>query len=182
MKACATAGGGQVLAPPGRYLSGTIHLRSHVSLFLSAGAVLAGTTNLSDYQAPSVPSYMPEARWGKWHRGLLVGDSVEDVTIAGDGVIDGNRVFDPTGEEHMRGPHTIVFANCRGFTIRDISIVDAANYAVFFQVSDDVRIQNVRITGGWDGVHFRGAPGRWCHDVSIIGCQFYTGDDSIAGR
>jgi len=31
-------------------------------------------------------------------------------------------------------------------------------------------------------VHFRGAPGHDCHDVNILGCQFYTGDDSIAGR
>jgi polygalacturonase len=182
IEACAKAGGGEVLVPPGRYLSGTIHLRSHITLFLAAGGVIVGTTNLNDYQAPHVPAYMPEARWGKWHRGLVVGDGLRDVTIAGGGLIDGNKVFDPTGEEHMRGPHTIAFTNCRGFTIRDISILDAANYAIFFQVSDDVDIWNVKITGGWDGVHFRGAPQRWCRHVNIIGCQFCTGDDSIAGR
>jgi len=82
----------------------------------------------------------------------------------------------------MRGPHTIVFVNCRGFTFRDISILDAANYAIFFQASDDVEVRDVKITGGWDGIHFRGAPNRWCHNVKIIHCQFYTGDDSIAGR
>jgi hypothetical protein len=125
---------------------------------------------------------MPEARWGKWHRGLIVGQDVEDVTIAGPGVIDGNKVFDPTGEERMRGPHTIVFVNCRRFTLRDVSLVDSANYAVFFQVSDDVDIRNVKFVGGWDGVHWRGAPERWCRNVNIIGCRFYTGDDAIAGR
>src|SRR5262249_52524786 len=45
-----------------------------------------------------------------------------------------------------------------------------------------VEMRNLKITGGWDGVHFRGWPGRPCRDVSIIGCQFYTGDDAIAGR
>ena len=182
IQACAETGGGQVRFPAGRYLSGTIHLRNHVTLFLEAGAVLLGTTNLEQYAQPTIPSFMPEAKWGKWHRALIVGENVEDVTIAGQGVIDGNRVFDPTGEEHMRGPHTVVFVNCRRFLIRDISIRDAANYAIFFQVSDDVEVRNVRITGGWDGVHFRGAPGQWCHNVNIIDCQFYTGDDSIAGR
>jgi polygalacturonase len=180
--ACAEAGGGQVLFPPGRYLSGTIHLRSHVHLLLPAGATVIGTTNLSEYQAPSVPSFMPEAKWGKWHRGLLVGENLEDVSITGPGEIDGNKVFDPAGEEHMRGPHTITFVNCRGFTLRDLSIVDSANYAVFFQASDNVEARNVKITGGWDGIHFRGAPNRWCHNVKIINSQFYTGDDSIAGR
>ena len=179
---CAEAGGGQVFFPPGRYLSGTIHLRSGVTLHLDAGARLIGTTNLAQYAQPQPPDIMPEARWGKWHRGLIVGENVEDVAITGLGTIDGNKVFDPTGEEKMRGPHTIVFVNCRRFTLRDVTIVDSANYAVLFQVSDDVEIRNVKFVGGWDGVHWRGAPERWCQNVNIIGCQFFTGDDAIAGR
>src|SRR5437899_1985859 len=179
---CAAVGGGHVLIPPGRYLSGTIHLRSHVDLDLDAGARIIGTTNLESYAAPAVPSFMPESKWGKWHRALIVGENLEDVSVSGTGVIDGNKVFDPAGVERMRGPHTIAFVNCRNFTIRDISIKDSANYAIFFQASDDVDVRNVTITGGWDGVHFRGAPEHWCHHVSITDCRFYTGDDSIAGR
>jgi len=182
IEACAQAGGGQVRLTPGRYLSGSVHLKSHVTLFLEAGAVLAGTTDLNQYQHPTVPDYMPEARWGKWHRALILGEGREDIAIAGQGVIDGNKVFDPSGEERMRGPHTFVFVNCRNVTVRDVSFVDSANYAIFFQASSDVHIRNVTFTGGWDGVHFRGAPEHPCRNVSIIGCQFYTGDDSIAGR
>lgn len=180
--ACAGAGGGEVLFPPGRYLSGTVRLTNHLTLFLDGGATLVGTTNLALYEQPVVPAFMPEARFGKWHRALIVGTGLEDVAITGQGLIDGNKVFDPTGEEHMRGPHALAFTGCRKFSIRDISIVDAANYAIYFQVSDEVEVRNVKITGGWDGVHFRGAPGRPCRDVNILGCQFYTGDDSIAGR
>ncbi|HWH68479.1 MAG TPA: glycosyl hydrolase family 28-related protein, partial [Candidatus Sulfotelmatobacter sp.] len=182
VEACAKAGGGQVLFPPGRYLSGSVRLQSHVTLLFEAGSRLVGTTNLSEYRNPTPPDYMPEARWGKWHRGLIIGENLEDVTITGQGIIDGNKVFDPTGEERMRGPHGIIFANCRRFTIRDVSIVDAANYAIFFQVSDEVDVRHVKFVGGWDGVHFRGAPERWCTNVNIVGCEFYTGDDSIAGR
>jgi len=182
LDAAAAAGGGQVYFSPGRYLSGTIYLRSGVTLQLDAGARLIGVTNLACYSQPKTPDYMPETKWGKWHRGLIVGESVEDVAITGLGTIDGNKVFDPTGEERMRGPHTIIFVNCRRFSLRDVTIIDAANYAVFFQVSDDVEIRNVKIVGGWDGVHWRGAPERWCQNVTIIGCQFFTGDDAIAGR
>ena len=42
VEACAEAGGGQVRFPPGRYLSGTVHLRSNVALFLDAGTTLVG--------------------------------------------------------------------------------------------------------------------------------------------
>jgi len=182
IEACSTNGGGQVLVPAGSYVCGTIHLRSHITLFLAPGATLVGTTNLARYYKPVVPSFMPEAKWGKWHRALIVGEGVEDVTITGQGVIDGNKVFDPTGEEKMRGPHTIALVNCKRFTLRDVSMVNSANYAVLFQLTDNVEIRNVKITGGWDGVHFRGGPGHSCRNITIIGCQFHTGDDSIAGR
>lgn len=182
IEACSVAGGGEVLIPAGKFLSGTIHLRSHVAFHLEAGARIIGTTNLSAYSAPNVPAFLPEAKWGKWHRALIVGEGLEDVSISGEGTIDGNKVFDPTGEEKMRGPHTIAFVNCRDFRIRDVSILDSANYAIFFQVSDHVDVRNVTITGGWDGVHFRGAPEHPCREVSITSCRFSTGDDSIAGR
>jgi polygalacturonase len=77
VEACAAKGGGQVRFPPGRYLSGTVQLRSRVALHLEAGARLVGTTNLAEYRQPTPPAFLPEARWGKWHRALLLGEDVE---------------------------------------------------------------------------------------------------------
>ena len=170
----AAVSGGQVYLPSGRYLSGTIQLRSGVTFYLEAGARLIGTTNLNEYRTP-------QSRQGKWQRALIIADNADDFQVMGQGTIDGNKVFDPTGEEHKRGPHAFNMVNCRKFTLRDFSIVDHANYAIFFQECDNVEIRNVKISNGWDGVHFRGQPGHWCHNVNIIGCHFYTGDDCIAG-
>lgn len=182
IEACAAAGGGQVLFPPGKYLSGTVHLKSNVALSFDAGATLVGSTRLEDYQSFTPPAGTPESRWTRWHRALILGDGVENVALLGQGVIDGNKVFDPKGEEKMRGPHTILLGICRDVTIRDVSIRDSANYAVMLEFCQQVEVRNVKITGGWDGVHFRGWPGRPCRDVTILGCQFFTGDDAIAGR
>ena len=49
--ACAAAGGGRVTLPAGRYLSGSVFLKSHVELHLEMGAVLRGSTDLDDYNA-----------------------------------------------------------------------------------------------------------------------------------
>jgi polygalacturonase len=173
---------GQVHIPPGRYLSGTIRLRNNITIYLEPGATIIGTTNLSEYTPPHPPENMIEARWGKWHRALFIAEDLENVTICGPGTIDGNKVFDPTGEEKMRGPHTFNFVNCRKMQFRDFTIVDSANYAIYFMNSDDVEFRNLKIIGGWDGIHWRGAADRWCHNVDIINCQIYTGDDAIAGR
>jgi hypothetical protein len=180
---CAKAGGGQVRFPGGRYLTATISLKSHVHLWLEAGATIVGVSDPEQYSSFAPPKEAPESKFGsRWHRALIIGDSVEDASIQGPGTIDGNKVFDARGEERMRGPHTILLGNSKDVTIRDVSIRDSANYALLMEGCDDVRVQGVRITGGWDGVHFRGWPGRPCRRVSITDCAMFTGDDSIAGR
>src|SRR5689334_3166818 len=48
--ACSSAGGGQVRIGPGKYLSGTVRLKSNVTILLEAGAELIGTPDLDQYQ------------------------------------------------------------------------------------------------------------------------------------
>lgn len=176
--ACGDAGGGRVLFPEGRYLSGSLRLHSGVEIHLEAGARLVGTKDLDAYQG------FESGDWGKsrWHRGLIVGERLKNIAITGEGVIDGNQVFDPKGEEKMRGPHTILLSDCHDVTLEGVTIRDSANYAFFFYASTMVRVSNATFEGGWDGVHFRGSMERWNRDVRITGCRFYTGDDSIAGH
>lgn len=179
--ACSSAGGGVVVIPTGHYLIGTIHLKSNVTILLDAGAELIGTTDLNQYQSFTAPKGTPLANQSHWHRALILGENIENVTITGRGTIDGNKVFDPHGEERMRGPHCLLFGHCKNIALRDITIKDAANYAVMLEFTSDVEVRGVKITGGWDGIHFRGWKDDPCRNVNIIDCQLYTGDDCIAG-
>lgn len=85
--AAASAGGGTVYFPSGRYLTGPIRLQSHITLFLDAGATIKFSTNFDDY-LPMVPS-----RW----EGLSVTNfsplisayQAKDVAIVGRGTLDG---------------------------------------------------------------------------------------------
>jgi polygalacturonase len=181
--ACTEAGGGQVRFPPGRYRSGTVRLRSKVTLYLEAGATLVGTPDLSAYEHFSPPRGTFEATLPpSWHRAIVLGVDVEDVAIEGQGTIDGNKVRDPNGEERMRGPHAVLLGHSQGIKIRGVTIRDAANYGVMIEECSAVDITGVTITGGWDGIHFRGWPDKPCRDVSITVCRIFTGDDAIAGR
>ena len=49
--ACAADGGGKVVIPSGRYVSAPIFLKNWVQVELESGAVLLGSTNVSDYPA-----------------------------------------------------------------------------------------------------------------------------------
>jgi polygalacturonase len=47
--ACAAAGGGRVIVPPGRFLTGAIHLKSGVNLLVSDGATIAFSRDPRDF-------------------------------------------------------------------------------------------------------------------------------------
>ncbi|MDP3001420.1 MAG: glycosyl hydrolase family 28-related protein, partial [Bryobacterales bacterium] len=47
--AAARQGGGTVFVPPGNYLCGTLHLRSNITLELSAGATLTASRDRKDF-------------------------------------------------------------------------------------------------------------------------------------
>jgi Pectate lyase superfamily protein/Glycosyl hydrolases family 28 len=94
IQACADAGGGVVDFPPGRYVAGTLEMRSNITLYLEPGAVLAGSKNLNDYG--SISEYGFGRDYGVNYTGegfkvgMIVARNVQNVAILGRGAIDGN--------------------------------------------------------------------------------------------
>ncbi|MGY4538484.1 polygalacturonase [Mucilaginibacter sp. UYNi724] len=86
--ACSKNGGGIVYVPPGTFITGTFHLKSNVDLHLETGAVLLGSANLNDYDSYTMPQY------GLNYYGILYTNGAENVSVTGQGIIDGNnKVF-----------------------------------------------------------------------------------------
>jgi polygalacturonase len=83
---CGRGGGGMVVVPPGRYLSGALFLRSHVHLHLAAGSSLIASQRPADF--PPIPN-----RWEGieqlTHSSLLTGVDLDEVSVTGDGILDG---------------------------------------------------------------------------------------------
>lgn len=188
IEACAQKGQGRVEVPAGTYISGTLHLKSGVTLHLQEGAVLRGSKNLADYDSFRPTEDLSRYESGRgtqnansaydtiWTKAFVIVDHCVNAGITGRGIIDGNNVRNPQGEEHMRGPHTIICANSVGLRFDSIQVEHASNYAFLGYDLRKSRFTHVQIRGGWDGIHIRG-----CNDVLIQNCEFHTGDDAIAG-
>jgi len=83
--ACNANGGGDVVVPTGVFMIGTTHLKSNVHLYLQSGAVLRGSTNLDDYTP-----YKPDTPYQPIHLGMFFTQDADNVSITGEGQIDGN--------------------------------------------------------------------------------------------
>jgi polygalacturonase len=85
--ACTANGGGQVLVAGGRYVTGTLYLKDHVTLHIASGAVLLGSTNIADYATDTHKNiYAGEPHMD---RCLLFARRAVNIGLAGSGTIDG---------------------------------------------------------------------------------------------
>jgi hypothetical protein len=166
----ARRGGGEVLFPPGRYLCGTVRLKSHVSLHLQAGAALVmhhDDKQFDEYE--SLPfNTVDDLETTYFHHALLAADGVRDVAIYGQGVIDANRT-------KRGGPKPVALKNTEHISIRGITIRNAPNYAISLLGCSDVDIDGVKILNGYcDGID-----PDCSRFVRIANCYIDTYDDAI---
>jgi parallel beta-helix repeat protein len=96
IEACALAGGGTVYFPAGTYASWSIHLKSHVALYLDHGATILaadpppeGETGGYDAPEPNSSNQYQDFGHTHWHNSLIWGEGLENVSILGPGRIFG---------------------------------------------------------------------------------------------
>jgi polygalacturonase len=85
--ACAANGGGHVVVPPGRFLTGAIHLDSHVDLHVAAGATIAFSRDPRDY-LPQVLTRFEGTELMNYSPFIYALDK-KNVAVTGTGILDG---------------------------------------------------------------------------------------------
>lgn len=198
---CFRQGGGTVEIPSGTFLTGGIRLRSNITLLLRKGACLKGTRDpeaymafLSDPLEPVPDEYVSSTPWthalewdaydfirkpaSRWSNGLIRAIDAQNISIIGEegSIIDGSDCYDEQGEEHYRGPHGVSIHNCSNLHMSGYTIQNTGNWAHALFDCQDIRVENVTVLAGHDGVHLT-----TCDRAVIEHCAFYTGDDCVAG-
>ena len=87
IEACSAAGGGRVVVPEGRFLTGAVHLRSNVNLHIARGGTLAFSQKPSHYlpavftrfEGTELMNYSP----------FIYAFEQSNVAISGEGTLDG---------------------------------------------------------------------------------------------
>lgn len=191
LDACAAAGGGTVLVPPGAYTSGTLHLRSRVRLYLESGATLYAVHDKSRFDREA----------------LLYGEDLAQVTLEGGGVIDGGGAYD----RRLKGDHEddfirpnqiemeklglpllrsfpkpdrygklVLLVRCTDVRIAGLSFLDSPSWTMHPVQCERLVVDGVRIrTSLPDGVWADGIDPDGCRDVRIANCVIETGDDAL---
>jgi polygalacturonase len=200
------AGGGRVVVPAGTYLTGAIHLRSNVNLYVSEGAVIKFSTDPVKYlpavrvrfegieclnYSPLVYAFEQEnialtgegtldaqADYSNWWKWNAEGGDLNDIEKLYDFGRDGVPVEKRIfGAGHYLRPNMLVPYKCKNILIESVTIKNSPMWHVNFVLSQNITVRNVKIIG--HGPNNDGCNPDSCKDVLIAGCYFDNGDDCV---
>lgn len=174
LDACAVAGGGTVLVPPGYYITGSLQLKSRTTLRFEFRAFLVGSPDLEDYPLARVRW---EGEFEPGHRALLWAEKANDIAISGPGVILGPPVT-VSRLRNPRGPALIEPVECTNVLLDGFTAQYQRVWTIHPLLCENFTARNLVIrsvfTNG-DGIDVDS-----CRGVLIEGCNIDAGDDAIA--
>lgn len=183
--ACAKEGGGTVLFPNGEYLSGSLRLRSNITLHLSEGATLFATKQQEDYEKLDPRIYGTSASSHLNVSHLIIADKVENIAITGRGTIHGQATEDfgtrwgafDSPDAFRRG--MILITESKNIAIRDVQILYSDYWTVHLKFCDTIFIDGITIFNNVRHLNSDGIDPNSCTNVHISNCRVTTGDDAI---
>ena len=171
IEAASKRGGGMVYFPAGEFLSFTIHLKSNITLFFDNGAVLIGDAeeNGIGYDLPEAENWYSKFQdfgHNYWQNSLIVGDSLKNVAIIGNGMIWGRGLY-TYDKPNIKGSgnKAIALKNCVNVTIRDVSILHGGHFCILATGVENLAIDNVRADADRDAFDID-----CCKNVFISNC------------
>lgn len=176
--AAAAAGGGRVVLPAGRYLSGPLALRSRIDLHLDEDAVLLMSQRFEDY--PKASNVFLR---------FIAAEGLEDVRVSGPGTIDGrgqpwwDRFLELKAEKREKEfarPQAIYVSKSRRVALEGFTSVNPPNSHCTFRDCRDLTFRGLTMTApdespNTDAINL----GRVKH-VLVTSCTISTGDDNVA--
>ena len=178
---CAAQGGGKVLVPAGDFVSGPVFLKSNVNFHLGAGATLRGSRNIKDFPRQKMETHGHLIN--EFRASLLTGFKLENVSITGRGVLDGQGEVWWKEKDAGRGgsrPVVIYLCDCRRVSIGGVKVINSPSWTILPLLCRNVSIHNITIKNPWKPYHnCDGIDVHSCSNVRISDCYIDTGDDGI---
>lgn len=167
--AASVAGGGTVYFPAGTYLSFSIRLKNHISLFLDAGSVLLAADSSAngkyDEAEPNAFDQYQDYGHSHWHNSLIWGENLQDISILGTGVINGKGLRRNASARRPWGNKAIALKLCRNVILRDFTILNGGHFGILATGVDNFTIDNLKMDTNRDGMDID-----CCSNVRISNC------------
>ncbi|GEM_PF-672826 len=187
--ACEKAGGGNVIVPPGVFVTAPFQLTSHMALVVQKGATIRASDKFSDFGLPDpLPATQEELSKIK-PTPLITGSKLTDVAIRGEGIIDGagaswwaksDRAARTSGETFVSRPNLIVIQRSERVQFAGVTLQNSPQFHLVPKLCTDVLIDGVKILAPPDSPNTDAIDPSNCNNVLIRHVLTDSGDDNVA--
>lgn len=174
----AAKGAGILRFPAGKYLTGSLQLKSHVTLHLDENAVLLGSPDAADYK--NLDPFIDGSGNPLGHA-LIVALDANHVAIEGPGLIDGQGAqLAAKQKPYTIRPFLVRFVRCSNITLNDIHLANPGAWTLNFFQSKDAAITNITIRSrdqklrNNDGINIDSS-----ENIAVKNCDVISGDDAL---
>jgi len=180
--------GGKVVVPKGVFITGTLYLKSNVELHIEEGGTLLGSPSFHDYPNNEV-SYKTIFTHNtdgssRTNKALLFAENVHDISLTGDGAIDGNGKSpafalgnDDASALSATRPCVILFVNCKKIELDDLHLSNSAYWMQHYLGCDGLQLKRLHVYdhANWnnDGMDID------ARNVLVEDCVLDVDDDGI---
>ncbi|HHX60924.1 MAG TPA: hypothetical protein GX707_09460 [Epulopiscium sp.] len=174
------AGGGTVLIPAGKFLTGAIELKSNINLHVDAGAFLIFSNDKNEY--PMITSRW-EGATRSVHAACVYGQNLTNIAVTGKGTLDGQgKVWwdGRAADREYPRPKLISFDYCTDVLIDGVKLINSPFWTVNPICCENVTVNNVSILNPPNSPNTDGINPESCNNVHISNCHIDVGDDCIA--
>ena len=169
--------GGMLFFPPGKYVTGSIIMRSNITIHISRGAELIGSDCKDDFPYVREAADVGFARDGR--HAFISAWMCENIAIEGGGVINprGENWWDnPSDKQRPRAIQTVL---CDNVKIRDVTIKNSPIWTIHPVCCNNVLVDGVSIKNPADSPNTDGINPESCSNVRVSNCIVDVGDDCI---
>ncbi len=171
---------------PGVYLTGTLTLKSNLTVYLAGGALLLGSARAEDYPREKLlaettikndlePWLTPGTDISDCRMILI--DHARNIRIAGPGAIDGQgKLLMDAGIR----PLLFLIRNSSQITFEGVSLRDPSMYNTLLLGSDHITYRGVKVLNDQKVPNTDGIDPDSTQDVLVERSFFYCGDDAIS--
>eukprot|EP01129_Flabellula_baltica_P010741 TRINITY_DN4574_c0_g1_i1.p1 TRINITY_DN4574_c0_g1~~TRINITY_DN4574_c0_g1_i1.p1 ORF type:complete len:392 (+),score=59.60 TRINITY_DN4574_c0_g1_i1:16-1191(+) len=178
-------GGGVLLFPSGyRFLTGAFNLTSHTVLLVQSGAEIQGSPNFDDYPLiyKPLPSYPYHWKYNTIPRfsGLIHGSGLENVTITGGGIINGEGQHWWRAKTPFSPSPMVQLMYSQDIVVKDITFKNAPFWTFHLYTCRDVLVDGYHVFNPIGSSHSDGIDIDSTKNVVIRNSLFNTIDDMIS--
>lgn len=166
---------GTLYFPAGCYRTGSLNLKSDMTLYVDAHALIKGSDDFKQH------------RFRRSYLYFIKAENAQNIRILGHGIIDANgglirRAWQVEKNKRKVAGRCFLSVNVKNLTIKNVTFRESYSWNVHFVTTDNLHVDRVKVFSSMSNSNGDGFDVDGCDGVLVENCLIFAEDDAITPK